>query len=220
MRIATSVQLLLMTDQIAQSDPALPSPNAEGPSDDELMGAIQTGSKDAFGKLYDRHVPNVYALCLKILHRDSEAEAVVSDVFLEVWRKPGNFDTSRGTFRTYLLTLARSRAIDRWRATATRTRITQEASSLAVDNAPRSQLSHEPSRLAVLSERQLAVRAAIEKLDEPQHKVLQLAYFEGLTHREISEQLDMPLGTVKTRIRHGLKTLKKTLSSLGDLGGL
>ncbi len=183
------------------------------------MAAVSDGDKTAFTQLYDRHVPMVYALCLKIMRRESDAEAVVSDVFLEVWRKPGNFDTSRGSFRTYLLTLTRSRAIDRWRAAATRLKKTLEA-SVAVESRSHQFEEFEPSHVVQTRERSVAVREAIQQLDEPQRETLRLAYFEGLTHREISERLDMPLGTVKTRIRHGLQRLRLSLSALGESGGL
>ncbi len=188
-------------------------------SDENLMAEVIEGDKTAFTQLYDRHVPTVYALCLKIMRKESDAEAVVSDVFLEIWRKPSYFDASRGSFRTYLLTLARSRAIDRWRATATRVRKTQEA-SIVLECRSRPFEEFEPSHVVQTSERRHAVRAAIEELDEAQRETLRLAYFEGLTHREISERLNLPLGTVKTRIRHGLKKLRISLSSIGESGGL
>ncbi len=208
---------LFMTEQVAiPSQQASNAPDDNGVSDAELMAAIKLGDKDAFEQLYDRHVPTVYALCLRVLHRDCEAEAVVSDVFWEIWRKPHRFDPLRGSCCTYLLTLARSRAVDRWRASKTRIRKTQDSGQTIADEAPRKQLRQEPSQLAVASERQQAVRAAVEQLDTRQRDTLMLAYFDGLTHREISERLEMPLGTVKTRIRNGLRSLRKALSTLGD----
>ena len=209
-----------MNQQLESAETAS-ADNAEAASlsDEELMARVCAGEKSAFSQLYDRYVPLVYALCLKILHRDSEAEAVVSDIFLEVWRKPANFDAARGTCRTYLLTLARSRAIDRWRASVTRAKKTQ----LASEESHRStdgEGQFEPSLLAENSERREAVRAAVDQLDRPQREALHLAYFEGLTHREIAERLEMPLGSVKTRIRSGLKRLRLVLSALGESGGL
>lgn len=192
----------------------------EASTDEQLMAGVQAGDKQAFADLYDRHIPTIYALCKRILHRDSEAEAVVSDVFLEVWRKPHSFDAARGTCRTYLLTLTRSRAIDRWRASATRARKSQDASEEFVDSVAEIQLKMEPSSLVETSERRRAVRTAIDQIDRPQRDVLMLAYFECLTHREIAERLELPLGTVKTRIRSGLGSLRKALVALGESGGL
>lgn len=209
-----------MPQQVTSSESALSNSAAtESPADEALMAEVCAGDKAAFAQLYDRYVSVVYALCLKILHRDSEAEAVVSDVFLEVWRKPTSFDATRGTCRTYLLTLARSRAIDRWRAAVTRAKKTQLASTEG-ESCSQNAGQLEPSLLAQNTERRLAVRAAVDQLEAPQREALQLAYFEGLTHREIAERLDMPLGSVKTRIRSGLKKLRQVLSALGESGGL
>ncbi|MEM8945276.1 MAG: sigma-70 family RNA polymerase sigma factor [Planctomycetota bacterium] len=193
---------------------------SEAQTDEQIMTRVQAGDKTAFAILYDRHAPTIYALCLKIVRMDSDAEAVVSDVFLEVWRNPWKFDDRRGSCRTYLLTLARSRAIDRWRATGTRNRRTQDAGEQRVDSDSELQLAWEPSSLAEQSERRQAVRGAIATLDASQRQTLILAYFEGLTHREIAERLEMPLGTVKTKIRNGIGALRKTLAKLGDSSGL
>ncbi len=208
-----------MTPSGTKTPPADKSPEDESAIDCKLMAAIKQGDKEALAQLYDRHVGQVYALCLRILHRDSEAEVVVSDVFWEIWHKPDNFDSTRGTCRTYLLTLARSRAIDRWRASKTRVRKTQDAREAAGDKASRVQESMEPSQLASTKERQEAVRRAVEQLSAKQRETLRLAYFEGLTHREIAEKISMPLGSVKTHIRNGLRKLRTTLSSVGGESG-
>jgi RNA polymerase sigma-70 factor (ECF subfamily) len=198
---------------------ALPA-EGEGATDLTLMEAIRRGDHQAFAQLYDRHAAQVYALCLRVLHRDSEAEAVVSDVFWEIWQKPASFDATRGSCRTYLLTVARSRAIDRWRASATRSRKTEDAGKAAAEQTQDDQLREDPAQRALVSERQEAVRQEIRQLESKQRDALQLAYFEGLTHREIAERLELPLGTVKTHIRNGLRVLRSALKSLGDSDGM
>jgi len=189
-------------------------------SDAQLMAAVKRGDKLAFSQLYDRHAGTVYGVCLRILHRPTEAEVVVSDVFWEIWQKPDRFDPLRGSYRTYLFTLARSRAIDRLRASATRIQKTKVAMQEAVDEALRFQESQGPCEAILADERRQAVREAVERLDRKQRDALLLAYFDGLTHCEIAQQLELPLGTVKTRIRRALQALKVALQSLGGQDGL
>ncbi|MGI9428922.1 MAG: sigma-70 family RNA polymerase sigma factor [Bythopirellula sp.] len=203
----------------AQLSGAAPTAD-EVATDLALMEAIRGGDHQAFAQLYDRHAAQIYTLCLRVLHRDSEAEAVVSDVFWEIWQKPAGFDATRGSCRTYLLTVARSRAIDRWRASATRSRKTEDAGKASAEQTLDDQLREDPAQRALASERQQAVRQEIQRLESRQRDALQLAYFEGLTHREIAEQLELPLGTVKTHIRNGLRILRSALKSLGDSDGM
>ena len=188
----------------------------DGPvSDAQLMLGVKSGDKQAFSQLYDRFAGTVYGLCLRVLRRQTEAEAVVSDVFWEIWQKPTRFDPLRGSCRAYLFTLARSRAIDRLRASTTRNQKTQAAMQEAAGELYEQQERQEPSEGVVADERRQAVRAAIERLDHEQREALSLAYFDGLSHSEIAQQLDKPLGTVKTHIRRGLQSLKILLKSLG-----
>ncbi len=187
----------------------------ESLSDAQLIDAVKLGDQLAFAQLYDRYASTVYGVCLRVLRLPAEAEVVVSDVFWEIWRKPEGFDPLRGSCGTYLLTLARSRAIDRLRASATRNQRTQAAMQEAVAEAQHQQENQEPCEEVFAEERRAAVRAAVGRLDRDQREALRLAYFDGLTHREISQHLDKPLGTVKTHIRRGLQTLKGVLRSLG-----
>ena len=190
----------------------MPVPETPAVADDAaLLRRLQAGDRSALAELYDQHASGVYAVCLRVLRQPPEAEAVVSDVFLEIWRKPDGFDPSRGGWRTYLLPLARSRSIDRLRASATRQAKTEAAHAEGQSPPP----SPDPAELAELGERRGAVRAAVEQLEEEQRSVLMLSYFDGLTHKEIAEALGMPLGTVKTRIRAGLKALRKSLAGRG-----
>jgi len=206
-----------MTHQAATSGLQQNNLSADDPmSDVQLMNGVKSGDKLAFSQLYDRYAAAVYGVGLRILRRQAEAEVVVSDVFWEIWRKPDGFDPLRGSCCTYLLTLARSRAIDQFRASATRNQKTQAAMQEAMAGALQHQDIQEPYEVVLTDERRQAVRKAVGQLDSEQREALLLAYFDGLTHLEISQHLDKPLGTVKTHIRRGLQILKVVLRSLGE----
>ncbi len=184
-----------------------PSPTSDG----ELACALRESDSAAFAELYDRYAPRLFALALRMLKQTSDAEALVSDVFSEIWRKPTSFDPNRGQFHTYLLTLARSRAIDRIRSTTLRTdkSIAAARSKSAERRTESANLS--PANIALVEERDQLVRAAVESLEPEHRQTLELAYFDGLTHVEIAEQTGLPLGTVKTRIRQAMQTLRYRL---------
>lgn len=183
--------------------------------DSPLVTAVAAGDRDAFATLYDLYAPRVYGMALRVLGRDADAEAVVSDVFLSLWKDPKGFDPSRGPFRTYVLLLARSRSIDRLRAGATRAERTEAAATEALPGMTRRQHSDRPDALLVERENKDQIRSAVGRLDAKQRTPLEMAYFQGLTHAEIAEQLGEPLGTIKTRIRTALQTLRSALRSVG-----
>ncbi len=169
-----------------------------------LMRAIGARDQGAFQALYDRHSNLIFALCLKVLKSRADAEDLLVDVFWELWEKSGRYDQTRGSPRTYLLTMARSRAIDRLRTrrnpTADLDLSEPAASSAATDN---------PLASAISDENRDAVRQAIDRLDPDQRRAIECAYYEGLSHSEIADKLDKPLGTVKTYIRQGLIHLRE-----------
>jgi RNA polymerase sigma-70 factor (ECF subfamily) len=174
-------------------------------SDAELLRAVARGDEAALASLYDRYASILLGLLLRILHSRGEAEDVLQEVFLQVWRRAGDFDESRGRGFTWLVTLARSRAIDRLRALDSRSR-TATASA-----AEPSELVSDASADAFRSEQREIVRAALAQLTEEQRRTLLLAYEEGLTQTEIAERTGQPLGTVKTRTRSGLIKLRELL---------
>lgn len=188
-------------------------PTSSERTDEELMAAIALSDPSALALLYDRYAPLLFGLCLRILHQHVDAQAVLSEVFFEIWQRADRFDPSRVSARTYLVTVARSRAVDCLRASATRVRKENEAGEL------RSQIlnSHGgatgPSDGVVLAEETQQVRAALERLSSVQRETLELAYFGGQTHVEIAAQLGLPLGTVKSSIRQGLLKLRAVMSS-------
>ncbi len=155
--------------------------------------------------LYDRYRLILFGLILRIVHSQQEAEDVLQEVFLQVWRRASDFDETRGRPFTWLVTLARSRAIDRLRSLGSRERTAQEAARSVPDSIS------DAADDAVKSEQGEIVRDALRELPEEQRRTLLLAYFEGLTQSEIAERLNTPLGTVKTRMRSGMIKLRELL---------
>ncbi len=174
-------------------------------TDTELLHAIARGDESALASLYDRYNSILFGLLLRILHSRAEAEDVLQQVFVQVWRRADSYDESRGRGFTWLVTLARSRAIDRLRALDSRSR----AATAAAAEAP--EPTGDASLDAFRSEQREIVRAALSQLTEDQRRTLLLAYEEGLTQSEIAARLNQPLGTVKTRTRAGLMRLRELL---------
>lgn len=159
----------------------------------------------ALASLYDRYKSILFSLILRILHSQSEAEDILQDVFIQVWKKASDFDEERGRPFTWLVTLSRSRAIDRLRQLGSRERTATEASRDAPD------VRVDAEEEAIKSEQGAVVRDALAELPEEQRRTLLLAYFEGLTQTEIAARLNAPLGTVKTRMRSGMIKLRELL---------
>jgi RNA polymerase sigma-70 factor (ECF subfamily) len=180
-------------------------PDAPQQPDNDLLHAVARGDEAALATLYDRYASILLGLVLRILHSRGEAEDVLQEVFLQVWRRAADFDESRGRAFTWLVTLARSRAIDRLRSLDARGRA---ATASAAE--PSEQVG-DASLDALRAEQSEIVRDALAQLSEDQRTTLLLAYQEGLTQTEIAERLKQPLGTVKTRTRAGLTKLRELL---------
>ncbi len=174
-------------------------------TDVEILRAVAGGDEQALGQLYDRYRLILFGLILRILRSQPEAEDVLQEVFLQVWRRASSFDEARGRPFTWLVTLARSRAIDRLRSLGSRERAGEEAAREVTDSIS------DAARDAVKSEQAETVRRALSELPEEQRRTLVLAYFEGLTQTEIAERLRTPLGTIKTRMRSGMIKLRELL---------
>jgi RNA polymerase sigma-70 factor (ECF subfamily) len=174
-----------------------------------LIRGVAGGDERAFASLYDKYSSILFGLLLRILHSRAEAEDVLQEVFLQVWQQAHSFDAARGRAFTWLVTLARSRAIDRLRALDSRERAALRS---AVDAPPQGERVSEGADDATLrSERAEVVRGALAELSEEQRQVLLLAYLEGMSQSEIAAAKGQPLGTVKTRTRAGLKRLSELL---------
>ena len=178
-------------------------------SDQELdrgcMSRLRAGDLKALEELYDRHTPMLYGVVLRIVGRVPDAEEVLQDVWLQAWRRADTWEPERGTVAAWLLTLARSRAIDRIRSVVSRLR----AETAAPPPAPGR--TDEPAAGAAQSEMREQVSAALATLTPPQREVLVLAYFGGLSQTEIAERVGAPLGTVKSWTRQGLMRLREAV---------
>jgi RNA polymerase sigma-70 factor, ECF subfamily len=174
-----------------------------------LMSEIARGDQDALASFYDQTQRLVFSLALRILHDHGLAEEVTSDVFMQVWRQAANFEAMRGTPLSWLMTIARTRSIDRLRAAAY---LRQEGELLdTVAEQPAS--TNSPEKASFYSEQQQLVRTALMQLSPDQRQLIEAAYFEGLSQSELAERFALPLGTVKTRVRSGMLLLKKQLSA-------
>nr|WP_287128256.1 sigma-70 family RNA polymerase sigma factor [Candidatus Cyanaurora vandensis] len=172
--------------------------------DREVFRSLQAGDLTALSVLYDRYGGLVHRLALRVLGNVSEAEDLTQEIFLMLWKNQG-YDPNRGSLSNYLLTLTRSRAIDRLRSRSSNLRFLQKWSQ-NVPTPPTTPFEH-----AALGERSTQVRAALQELPLNQRQVLELAYYDGLTQMQIADTLNTPLGTVKTRARQGLLKLRQLL---------
>lgn len=186
-------------------------------ADADLFAAVRLGDRRAFRALYDRFGAEVLALCERILHHRADAEDAVADVFWEVWQRRDRYDAARGGARQYLMTLARSRAIDRLRSQAARPEAKAEGARRLHPRDELTALTDSPEDSATHAELRARIAAAFAELDERQRAAMELAYYEGLSHQQIAERLSAPLGTIKTHIRKGLNKLRYALKHLhGD----
>lgn len=178
--------------------------------DASLLRRMAEGDERALGEVFDRHSGQVYGLCLRVLRVQADAEDVMQEIFLELWRRPERYDAGRGSLRLYLSQLARSRSIDRLRQHRRRAEVLREANGeLEMRTAAVSPRA--PDAAAAASEQSREVCAALQSLPEPQRTALILSYFEGLTYSEIAERSGEPIGTIKTRVRRALLRLRQPL---------
>ena len=179
-------------------------------SDVELLHAVAGGDEEALARLYDRYRLILFGLLLRILGSREEAEDVLQDVFIQVWRRARDFDEKRGKPFTWLVTLARSRAIDRLRLLGARNRLAESVAKDQVD-----EVSDALSETIHSGQREI-VQLALAELPAEQKEALVLAYYDGLTQSEIASQLGTPLGTIKTRMRSGMMKLRTLLGTQLD----
>jgi RNA polymerase sigma-70 factor (ECF subfamily) len=170
------------------------------------------GDHDGLAELYDRHGRLVYSLALRILRDTGDAEDVVQEVFSQAWRQASRYESTRGNVVAWLMNLTRSRAIDRIRGR--RVRPQPVAGDVRDVDVP--DMAEPVDQQLALSSQAAVIRAAVDELSLLQRVAIELAFYEGLTHVDIAERLELPLGTVKTRIRQGLMTLKDRLAAAGQ----
>ncbi len=177
-----------------------------------LLPAVAHGDLTAFEQLYDRHSSTLYALLLRILANPDDAQEVLQETFVKAWTNAKMFDAVRGSDVAWLISIARSRGIDRLRSRRIRGDREDEAGRELS-----SSFGFVEKRTgaddAIQSEERRAVRSALAELPEAQRAALALAYFEGLSQSEIAEKLGEPLGTIKTRMQLGMKKLRESLKA-------
>ncbi len=193
---------------------------AGGPlgNDLALMRGIAARDRSALNSLYNKYSSTLLTLCSRLLADRSEAEDLLIDVFWELWNRADRYDPARAAPLTYLVMLCRSRAIDRHRSANAVKKMppgmqisVEAAADKGLDIADRGQRVD----YADLAEQREIVREGVRKLSAPQRQTLELAFFEGLSHTEIAEKTNIPLGTVKSHIRSGLIRLRDILRNVG-----
>lgn len=186
-------------------------------SDDEaLVRRMADGDDQALGALYDRWQAVVHGVVSRMLRQVDDVEDVVEETFWQAWRQAARFDRSRGAVQTWLLTIARSRALDRVRALRRRREEPLEGDEGQV--VVQQVAEGDPALDAEASERRRIVAAALAELPAEQREALELGYFGGLSQTEIAERTGQPLGTVKTRMRLAMQKLRTQLQVLGSEG--
>jgi RNA polymerase sigma-70 factor, ECF subfamily len=168
----------------------------------KLVMAIRSGDESAMAVLYDRYSSLVYSVALRVLGDTGVAEDVLQEIFMQLWRNPGLFDSSRGNLAPWLAVITRNRAIDSLRKRRPETDIDDVIVSVEPDMAGDAERGRAMEK----------VRGALGAMSLPQRNALEMAYFEGLTHTEIAAKTGEPLGTIKTRIRAGLLALRKAIA--------
>jgi RNA polymerase sigma-70 factor, ECF subfamily len=179
-------------------------------ADEDLISFVQANDPQAFATVYDRHGRAAYSLAYRMMGERQAAEDLVQDAFLKVWRAAGSYRTERGSVRTWILSIVHNRGIDQLRSLASRRRTQEKIEA----SAPTSQPSEAFAQTWRNSQRE-QVREALKTLPQEQLKIVELAYFSGYTHMEIAELLGLPLGTVKGRMRLGLKKVKDYFGAQG-----
>ena len=182
----------------------LPPPD---PTDAELLRRIAAGDAEAFGQLYDRTSRVLFSMARQILRNDAAAEDLLQDVYVQVWDRAGSFDESLGRPITWLITLTRNRAVDRLRSSQRFERMIEAAQlESALTSAGNAAVEPEMD-----GDQRRVIRAALNGLSAEQRQALDMAFFGGLTQSEIAEELKVPLGTVKARIRRGMLQMRDAL---------
>ena len=171
----------------------------------QCLQRAQAGETRSLSELYDRYTPLLYPVALRILRSAVDAEDAVQDAWLQVWKRSTSYDPRRGTVAAWLITVVRTRALDRYRSMASRSRAESK-----VDPEPVTP-PEDPTKSAVHVQLSARVREALAKLTPQQRECIEIAYFEGLSQSEIAERLKIPLGTVKSWTRQGLMRLREMM---------
>jgi RNA polymerase sigma-70 factor, ECF subfamily len=177
-------------------------------ADEELMLLVNNGEPKAFATLYDRHIRAAYCLAYRMMGEKQAAEDLAQEAFIKVWRRAGSYRAQKASVRTWILSIVHNRGIDQLRSLASRRRTQEKIEASAASSQP-SEAFAETWRNTQAEQ----VREALSTLPKEQLKILELAYFSGYTHVQIAELLNVPLGTVKGRMRLGLKKIRAYFES-------
>jgi RNA polymerase sigma-70 factor (ECF subfamily) len=177
-------------------------------SDVDLLGMARDGDAQAFEEIYDRHATAAFSLAMRICRDPGVAEDVVQDAFLSLWRGRDRYDASRGQLRSWLMGIVHNAAIDRLRRSGVQER--RRASAEGIED--RLEAPDRTDEEVAQREEAMEVRGALGSLPDEQRQVIELAYFDGLTHTQIASRLEQPVGTIKGRMRLGLQKLRAQLS--------
>jgi len=214
---------------LIQSDPAKATPtnalnavkiaqvcqrSVEDMTDEMLMAAISAGDPDALGALFDRYGGVIKSVVMKTLHNEAESEDLLQEVFVEVWNRADKFSEKKGKPLGWIVTMARRRAIDKVRSRSAYQRATDRFQAEIEENL-NSGVFEEDEDIA-LNDLRVLLNAKLEELPVAQREVVELAFYKGMSQREIAAYTNTPLGTIKTRIELGLKKLHAALSSIRD----
>jgi RNA polymerase sigma-70 factor (ECF subfamily) len=175
-------------------------------TDNELIQRIKDREKQAFDLFYERYAQIIFSLCVRILRDTGEAEDVLQEIFVQIWREAERFDAARASVKTWLFTIARSRSLDRYRSRKT---VNQRFQDGAAEELHQISSNEDLQSTSVL---QQYVSNALQQLTKEQRIVLELCYYRGLTQEEIAEMLGEPLGTIKSRIRAALLKLRSSFA--------
>jgi RNA polymerase sigma-70 factor (ECF subfamily) len=192
--------------------PVLP-PGA--PSDIALMRAIQAEEPEALSQLYDRYSGILKALVLRVIHNEAEAEDLLQEIFMEIWNQAKNFSAHKGKPLGWMVTLARRRAIDGLRKKQAYARAEERLQS-ETEQQPEAWVHNATEVEIALGDTRVLIRQVIDSLPPAQQEAIELAFFRGMSQREIAANTNTPLGTVKTRLELGLKKIYDGLKELRD----
>jgi RNA polymerase sigma-70 factor, ECF subfamily len=184
-----------------------------GPSDVELMSGVQAGDPDALSNLYDRYNGILKALILRVVHNEAEADDLLQEVFMEIWNQAKNFSPTKGKPLGWMVTLARRRAIDGLRKKQSYARA-EERLQTEPEQQPTAWVQNITEQEIRAGDTRTLMAKVINSLPEPQQQAIELAFFQGMSQREIAAKTDTPLGTVKTRLELGLKKIYDGLKEL------
>jgi RNA polymerase sigma-70 factor (ECF subfamily) len=185
------------------------------PSDLDLMRAIQAEDPDALAQLYDRYNGILKALILRVVHNEAEADDLLQEIFMEIWNQAKNFSAQKGKPLGWMVTLARRRAIDGLRKKQAYARA-EERLQNETEQQPDAWVHNATEEAIVLGDTRILIRKVINSLPPAQQLAIDLAFFQGMSQREIAAKTNTPLGTVKTRLELGLKKIYDGLKELKD----